>query len=124
MSSTGPLQAAQSSIDSFPAWARLNDVEFTNTLLQDIEGKGFGLVAEKDEKTDETTSSAPTLIKIPHDLVLSAETVEGYAKVDQNFRQLLDHAGHEVIHKLCLPLPDRQGTNPCSLQDKTFYFIF
>ncbi|CAM1500952.1 Fc.00g101140.m01.CDS01 [Cosmosporella sp. VM-42] len=103
----------QLSIDAFPAWARLNDVDFTNTKLQETDGKGLGLVAEELESLQEsgdgdsndgkcpTTTTAPTvttltrLMRIPHDLVLSVEAVEEYAKVDQNFRQLLDVAGHQ-----------------------------
>lgn len=110
------------SLDVFPAWARLNDVDFTNAKLQETDGKGFGLVAVKDlndrveekekekENGDEgetkdgedpkaptTTTSKPTkLLRIPQDLVLSADSVKGYANVDQNFRQLLDAAGHQV----------------------------
>jgi len=36
------------------------------------------------------------LIRIPYELVLSAAAVEEYTKVDQNFRQLIDSAGHQV----------------------------
>jgi hypothetical protein len=36
------------------------------------------------------------LLRIPHDLILSASTVEEYTKVDQNFRQLIDSVGHNV----------------------------
>jgi hypothetical protein len=120
------------SIDIFPTWARLNDVEFTNAKLQEMDGKGIGLVAtnnlttsmetrgvegvedrperkdqvcsadgEKDERarveTQGHANNNPTkLLQIPHDLILSAASVEEYSKVDQNFRQLLDSAGHQV----------------------------
>lgn len=102
--------SSQLSIDAFPAWARLNDVDFTHVKLQETEGKGFGLVAEKDLNEKEKESgdgdakdgkspskeTATALVRIPHDLVLSAAAVEEYAKVDQNFRQLLEIAGHQV----------------------------
>lgn len=137
MASSPPL-----SIASFPAWARLNDVDFTNAELKETDGKGIGLVAVRDLKTTtrtaaqstkETTSDAQgkgeglsigdgkederartetsiggqhegkdtdhdpvQLLRVPHDLVLSAAAIEEYTKVDQNFRQLLDVAGHEV----------------------------
>lgn len=140
------------SIEAFPAWVRLNDVEFINAQLQNTKEKGIGLVTLKDEKTiapstdtaegtlndtlttqlrdvalgngskdasqekskdqddkvdadkgiertskDEESSHTPTkLLQIPRDLVLSATAVEDYTKVDQNFRQLLEVAGHEV----------------------------
>ncbi|KAJ3522396.1 hypothetical protein NM208_g12873 [Fusarium decemcellulare] len=131
------------SIAAFPAWARFNDVEFTNAELQETEGKGIGLVAARDLKATTTQSEKDTtttttsinaeggeasgadgkegeraraatgsesgtaiddidrnqtkLIRIPHDLVLSATAIEEYAKVDQNFRQLLDAAGHQAV---------------------------
>ncbi|RSL93396.1 hypothetical protein CEP52_013291 [Fusarium oligoseptatum] len=140
MTSSPPL-----SIASFPAWARLNDVDFTNAELRETEGKGIGLVAARDLKTTTTTTAHPTeettsdangkgddlstgdgkdgerartetaiggqhegkgidhdpvqLLRIPHDLVLSAAAIEEYTKVDQNFRQLLDVAGHQSTRK-------------------------
>ncbi|KAM5352313.1 hypothetical protein ACJ41O_005036 [Fusarium nematophilum] len=132
------------SIEAFPAWARLNDVEFTNAELQETDGKGIGLVAARDLRTTSTsTKETPTqtenasgdgdegskgheegerartalggetgngnkddanhkptkLLRIPHDVVLSAAAIEEYAKVDQNFRQLLDAAGHQSTRR-------------------------
>lgn len=86
--------SSQLPLDAFPAWARLNDVAFTNVELQDVDGKGFGLVADTELGNQETGTDA--LIRIPRDLVLSAEAVEEYAKVDQNFRQLLEAVGYQV----------------------------
>ncbi|WAO89507.1 SET domain-containing protein [Fusarium falciforme] len=140
MASSPPL-----SITSFPAWARLNDVDFTNAELRETDVKGIGLVAARDLKTTTTTTAQPTkettsnangkgeglstrdgkdgerartetaiggqdegkdtdhdpvqLLRIPHDLVLSAAAIEEYTKVDQNFRQLLDVAGHQSTRK-------------------------
>lgn len=102
--------SSQLSIDAFPAWARLNDVDFNDVQLQQTEGKGFGLIAEKDlnekeegsgdedAKDGQSPSKETTtpLLRIPQDLVLSAAAVDEYAKVDQNFRQLLDITGHRV----------------------------
>jgi hypothetical protein len=94
------MSASQLPIEAFPAWALLNDVEFRSAEVRSIEGKGFGLVAKNDIPgvSDDTssTSSTEAIIRIPRDLVLSAEAVEAYAKVDQNFRQLLEVAGHQV----------------------------
>ncbi|EEU45437.1 uncharacterized protein NECHADRAFT_106131 [Fusarium vanettenii 77-13-4] len=109
MASSQPL-----SIASFPAWARLNDVDFTNAELRETDVKGIGLVAARDLKTTTKTTAQPTkettsnanengddlsLLRIPHDLVLSAAAIEEYTKVDQNFRQLLDVAGHQSTRK-------------------------
>ncbi|KAF4977849.1 hypothetical protein FZEAL_5692 [Fusarium zealandicum] len=134
MASSSPLP-----IDAFPTWARFNDVEFINAELQEMDGKGIGLVAARDlgttttspiKETTTTTSSneegndglkpdgkegeragtatetdsgvgdtksnLTKLLRIPHDLGLSAAAIEEYTKVDQNFRQLLDVAGHQI----------------------------
>jgi hypothetical protein len=94
-------------IDIFPTWTRFNDVDFINAKLQETDGKGIGLVAvnncdlteiaaaeEEDNAKEPRHGEAETLLRIPHDLVLSASTVEDYAKVDQNFRQLMESVGH------------------------------
>lgn len=147
MASSPPL-----SIASFPAWARLNDVDFTNAELRETDVKGIGLVAARDLKT--TTTARPTkettsdangkgddlsigdgkdderagtgtaiggqdegkdtdhdpiqLLRIPHDLVLSAAAIEEYTKVDQNFRQLLDVAGHQVTPSASRAFPQEE----------------
>ncbi|KAL7802116.1 hypothetical protein V8C44DRAFT_345893 [Trichoderma aethiopicum] len=87
---------AQLPIEALPAWALLNNVDFINAEIRNIEGKGFGLVAKHDITNEGHDASAPEpVLRIPRDLVLSAEAVEEYAKVDQNFKQLLDVAGHQ-----------------------------
>ena len=94
--------SSQLPLGSFPAWARLNDVATTNVKLQDIQGKGFGLIADAELGNQE--SDTEPLMKIPRDLVLSAEAVDEYAKVDQNFRQLLEAVGCQVfdVYSNCL----------------------
>ncbi|KAK7419872.1 hypothetical protein QQX98_003059 [Neonectria punicea] len=156
MSSTSSLP-----IDAFPAWARLNDVQFTNTQLAETEGKGFGLVAEGNLTTSTTTTTAPTtttttaataaataaggegnesigespktLLRIPHDLVLSAAAVKEYANVDQNFRQLLDSAGHQssrhdillyLMTHLISPTRGHSGSRGCASSPWTEYIKF
>ncbi|KAF5001689.1 hypothetical protein FGRMN_856 [Fusarium graminum] len=111
-------------IDQFPVWARFNDVEFTNAKLQETDGKGIGLVAASSLKTTQVVKKNVTevegindgenkksilqgqeddslikLLQIPHDLVLSAAAIEEYTKVDQNFRQLIDSAGHQSTRR-------------------------
>lgn len=88
------------SIAAFPAWARLNGIDVNGLSLGDIPGKGFGFVASKKLEAAELASSGSkaggSFIKVPRDLVLSAEAVNDYAKVDQNFHQLLDAASPQV----------------------------
>ncbi|KKP00813.1 hypothetical protein THAR02_07068 [Trichoderma harzianum] len=84
------------SLDAFPAWAALNSVEFANAEIRNIEGKGLGLVAKHDiTDAGHDASSSQPIIRIPRDLVLSTETVEVYAKIDRNFKQLFEVAGHQ-----------------------------
>lgn len=90
---------AQLPIDALPAWAHLNDVRFTGVEFRDVgDGKGFGLLAESDISGPIASSNdtAEAVLEISQDLVLSDEAVDDYAKVDQNFRQLLEAAGRQV----------------------------
>jgi hypothetical protein len=113
------------SIDVFPTWARFNDVDFINAKLHETGGKGIGLVAVNGSDLTETNTKdlrheeAQALLRIPHDLVLSASTVEDYAKVDQNFRQLVESVGHNsargniLIYLLAhLVLSSRDSSSP------------
>lgn len=88
---------SQLPIEAFPAWAAVNSVEFANAEIRNIEGKGLGLVAKHDiTDAGHDASSSQAIIRIPQDLILSTETVEVYAKVDRNFKQLFEVAGHQV----------------------------
>lgn len=82
-------------ISSLPVWRALNDISFVDTSIADIPGKGYGLVANRNLTTEESTFDRPSLVSVPHNLILNAETVEQYAKQDRNFRQLLDAVGHQ-----------------------------
>jgi hypothetical protein len=86
-------------ISALPAWAKLNDVTFYDTKVQQLPGKGFALVADK-RLTSVDTFDRPTLLSIPRDLILSAEAVEEHAKADKDFRKLLDLSGGKVRSNL------------------------
>ncbi|KAJ3483653.1 hypothetical protein NLG97_g7256 [Lecanicillium saksenae] len=77
-------------IDTLPAWATLQDVKLQNVGMRHIEGKGYGLVAEKDLNASEDLNDAAEIMRIPAALVLSAEAVDEYTKVDQHFKQLIE----------------------------------
>ncbi|KAJ6440526.1 SET domain-containing protein [Purpureocillium lavendulum] len=89
--------SSQLPLDAFPAWALLNDVSFTGVQLGDTADKGFALVAERELGASE--ANGRPLLSIPHDLILSAEAVDEYAKVDLNFKQMLEVAGHQSTRK-------------------------
>lgn len=86
------------SINSFPAWALLQDVTFNNVALSEVAGKGIGTTTSVDVETNTDTAPAIKFLEIPHDLVLSSEAVDEYAKVDQNFKALLEKMGRQVSY--------------------------
>jgi len=90
------MEVPELPIEALPAWAHLNDVTFVDVRIAGVEGMGNGLISDKKLSTVDDTFDIPTLLTIPHGLVLNSEAVEEYAKQDQKFRQLLDAAGHKV----------------------------
>ncbi|KAI1875386.1 hypothetical protein JX265_004444 [Neoarthrinium moseri] len=124
------MRRGEFSLPAFPAWCSFNDVSFFDVHAEELDGRGFGLVADKDLVNDKDNVEIPTLLTIPRDLVLSAAAVEEYAKVDKNFRDLLEAAGHQshrgnillfLLMQLVLSSPDYQG-HKGSLSPWTQYF--
>lgn len=102
-------------IEDLPAWTRLNNVSFDGVKVSAIEGKGYGVVCDRDLGGSQGTTDAPALLAVPHDLVLNAAAVDEYAKEDKNFRQLLDAVGHRVIEISRAPWPghpDAEADHP------------
>ncbi|KAI9172469.1 SET domain protein [Paramyrothecium foliicola] len=89
------MTQAQLSLESLPAWARLHDVSYHDVVFRSIEGKGYGLVSTASSSSAQPEEGAPVLLRVPRDLILSRDAVEEYAKVDHNFKQLLELAGHQ-----------------------------
>ncbi|CEJ81889.1 hypothetical protein VHEMI01994 [[Torrubiella] hemipterigena] len=83
------------SINSFPAWALLQDVTFNNVALSEVAGKGIGITTSVEVETNTDTVTPIKFLEIPYDLVLSSEAVDEYAKVDQNFKALLEKMGRQ-----------------------------
>lgn len=94
------MRRTELSVSALPAWAKLNDVVFYDIGVKDIETKGFGLVAERVLSSEEAFD-VPALLRLPKDLVLSAETIQEHSKVDKHFRELLSAAGGVVGHVPC-----------------------
>lgn len=84
------MSGNQLPLETFPAWTLLHDVNFTKVSLREMEKKGFGLVTRGE------SLEGDVLLEIPGELVLSAEAVDDYAKVDQHFKQLLEACGSQV----------------------------
>ena len=92
------MRRSQLPITALPAWSKRNDASFIDISIQDLgETKGFGFATEK-ALGSKDTFDVPTLLTVPHDLILSAEAIEEHAKVDQHFKQLLDVAGGKVFY--------------------------
>ncbi|KAF6844857.1 set domain-containing protein [Colletotrichum musicola] len=97
------MASSQLPLETLSTWAMFNDVDLVDVEAREIPGCGLGLISNKALSREEETFDIPTLLRIPHELVLSAEAVENYAKVDRNFRELLDAAGHKSTrHDICL----------------------
>lgn len=83
-------------ITALPAWSKLNDVNFLDISVQDLGSeKGYGLITSRALSSKEVFD-VPTLLIVPHDLVLGAEVVEEHAKVDAHFKQVLELFGGKV----------------------------
>lgn len=83
------------SIDSLPAWARLNGVSVSGVAfkrLQTDDGtdKGSAIIAAEGKQN----TSKDVLLQIPSDLILSLEAVNTYAKSDRYLREVLEAVGN------------------------------
>ena len=67
-------------------WALLNDVTFDRTVPGAVVGRGGALLAK--ENLDSDISNV--LLTVPRELILSLERVQEHAKVDRDFRDVLD----------------------------------
>lgn len=85
--------------DSLPAWLRLNGVTANGVAFQKLGSaendadKGTAIVATKSKTSKESDTEPEVLLRVPPDLVLSLEAAHGYAKIDENFREVLDAVG-------------------------------
>ncbi|PYI14542.1 SET domain protein [Aspergillus violaceofuscus CBS 115571] len=105
------MKRAHLPIETLPAWVRLNGIGVEsvvfgtlgaddhtgdNTSDSSNSNKGTGIIATEDRAGGETALGAVdtgVLLKVPPDLILSLETVHGYAKSDGRLRAVLDAVG-------------------------------
>ena len=86
-------------LETLPAWQHLNGVELSGVAFRkfgfDEHGadKGSGIVATDTKSSSENDAKPEILLQIPGDLVLSLETVQGYAKSDRDLRDVLEAMG-------------------------------
>lgn len=72
-------------------WALLNGVDFTHVKPDIIAGRGAGLVATK--ACTNNAEGEQRLMTVPRDLILSVERVAEQAKVDKDYREVLESLG-------------------------------
>lgn len=84
-------------VSSLRTWAKFNGIEFEEVSVEkNKEYGGYGVVSTT------TLDSAPdqegnlTVLNVPKDLILSAETIAEHAKVDKHFREILEAVGGSV----------------------------
>lgn len=76
--------------DAQRTWAQFHSVDFKKVKPVSIAGRGVGLVASDTITVEE---SMPVLLTVPRDLILSWERVLEHAKVDQDYREVLESLG-------------------------------
>ncbi|KAI9784634.1 MAG: hypothetical protein M1839_001856 [Geoglossum umbratile] len=85
-------------LSALRAWSRLNAVELHGVEVQHVGGspvdKGSTVVASQDFRGAlGSSSSEVVLVRVPRELILSAEMVAGWAKVDACLREVLEVVG-------------------------------
>ncbi|EMC99180.1 hypothetical protein BAUCODRAFT_120475 [Baudoinia panamericana UAMH 10762] len=73
-------------------WATLNDVSFTATVPGVVAGRGAALIAKHPIPANQN-GELQTLLTVPRDLILSLERVQDHAKVDRDYREVLECLG-------------------------------
>ena len=71
-------------------WAMLNDVSFKSVVPGVSVGKGGALLASNALPGDDEQGK---LMNVPHDLILSLDRMLEHAKVDKDFREVLEAVG-------------------------------
>lgn len=77
--------------EAFIPWAHLNGVRFHHVKPGHIAGRGSALLASK--TVTNSAEGAECLLTVPRDLILSLEQILEQAKVDRDFRELLESLG-------------------------------
>jgi len=83
----------QQPIDIIQPWLTFNGVKLHNAELRCIKDKGIGICASSDISSSGSHDQQNILLSIPQDLILSRERVQEHAKVDQDFRKVLERLG-------------------------------
>jgi hypothetical protein len=85
-------------VSSLRTWAKFNGISFKDISVEkNKEYGGYGVISTttiSDSAGDE--GSSLTVLNVPNDLILSAETIAEHAKIDKHFGQILEAVGGNV----------------------------
>ena len=76
--------------EAFTPWAKINDVVFKRAVPGIVQGRGAALLAGADLSNDDSAATLHELLSVPASLILSLERIEEHAKVDKDFREVLE----------------------------------
>ena len=77
--------------EAFNPWAQLNGVKFHDVKPGRIAGRGSALIASK--AVTNSAEGAECLLTVPRDLILGQEQILEQARVDRDFREMLESVG-------------------------------
>ena len=88
----------QYSIGGLAAWCKQHGVHLHQVAIEYSDNRGNALVAQG-HIVNNGTGRSPTvpLLTIPEDVVISAKNVLHYATENDDFRQLLEAVGYQVM---------------------------
>lgn len=83
-------------------WAKFNDIGFENISVEkNKEYGGYGIISTTTiPASARDQEGGQTVLNVPKDLILSAETIAEHAKVDKHFGQILEAVGGSVRMRL------------------------
>ncbi|KFY18459.1 hypothetical protein V493_08604 [Pseudogymnoascus sp. VKM F-4281 (FW-2241)] len=83
------------SLSYLPTWAKFNDIEFKDVSVEkNKEYGGYGITStSKIPHSVLNQEGNLTVLNVPKDLILCAETIAEHAKVDRHFAQILEAVG-------------------------------
>lgn len=90
-------------IDSLPVWASLNNVRFGDVKVGALGERGQGIVSTALISEQDEIADPPVLVKVPHEVVLCEDVLDGYAKGDTRLKELLDAVEPRVYQILKTP---------------------
>lgn len=86
-------------VTSLRIWAKFNGISFENISVEkNKEYGGYGIISTTTIPLDQGGNT--TVLNVPKDLILSAETIAEHAKVDKHFGQVLEAVGGNVCVRL------------------------